>query len=120
MISYFLSLFFILSKLGGDMMEGTIFSIIPPLVMLILVLVTSRILLSLGTGIILGALFIHNFNIADTLKEIWFVFADIFVSDGALNINDLLLLIFLILLGMMTAFLQASGGSRAFGEWMMK
>ena len=100
-------------------MEGTIFSIIPPVLMLVLVLLTRRILVSLGAGIIVGALFIHDFHILDTIKEIGLVFSEIFISDGVLNVGDILLLLFLVLLGMMTAFLQASGGSRAFGEWMM-
>ncbi|WP_249871188.1 Na+/H+ antiporter NhaC family protein [Oceanobacillus saliphilus] len=101
-------------------MEGTIFSLIPALLMLVLVMLTRKVLLSLGAGIIVGALFIHDFNIIASVSEIWTVFYEIFVSEGALNTGNLLLLGFLILLGMMTAFLQASGGSRAFGEWMMK
>jgi len=101
-------------------MEGTIYSIIPALIMLILVIATRKILLSLGTGIIIGALFIHDFNIWQSMKEVWQVFYEIFISEGALNTGNLLLIGFLLLLGMMTAFLQASGGSRAFGEWMIK
>lgn len=101
-------------------MEGTIYSIIPALIMLVLVIMTRKILLSLGSGIVIGALFIHDFNILQALKEIWLVFYEIFISEGALNTGNLLLVGFLLLLGMMTAFLQASGGSRAFGEWMMK
>ncbi|RLL46520.1 Na+/H+ antiporter NhaC family protein [Oceanobacillus piezotolerans] len=101
-------------------MEGTIYSIIPAVLMLILVIVTRKVLLSLGAGIILGALFIHDFSPLASLKEIWTVFYGIFISEGALNTGNILLLAFLLLLGMMTAFLQASGGSRAFGEWMMK
>ena len=101
-------------------MEGTIYSIIPALLMLVLVLVTRKVLLSLGTGIVVGALMIHDFNIPGTLKEIWTIFYGIFVSEGAPNTGNLLLLGFLLLLGIVTAFLQASGGSRAFGEWMMK
>src|SRR5699024_3404210 len=75
---------------------------------------------SLGIGIIIGALFIHDFNILDTLKEIWFVFSEIFVADGRIDVGNILLLSFLLLLGVMTALLQASGGSQAFGEWMLK
>ncbi|WP_067727226.1 Na+/H+ antiporter NhaC family protein [Oceanobacillus damuensis] len=101
-------------------MEGTIFSIIPALIMLALVILTRKVLLSLGAGIIVGALFIHDFNIIGSLTEIWTVFYEIFISEGAFNTGNLLLLGFLLLLGMMTAFLQASGGSRAFGEWMMQ
>lgn len=101
-------------------MEGTIYSLIPALLMLILVLVTKRVLLSLGIGIIVGALFIHDFNIIETINEIWVVFYQIFYTTDGLNIGNLLLLTFLLLLGIMTAFLTASGGSRAFGEYMIK
>jgi Na+/H+ antiporter NhaC len=101
-------------------MVGEIYSIIPALIMLVLVLLTRKVLLSLGTGIVIGALFIHQFNIFQTVKEIWLSFYEIFISEGALNIGNIYLISFLLLLGMMTAFLQASGGSRAFGEWMMQ
>jgi tetracycline resistance efflux pump len=100
-------------------MEGTIYSLIPAIIMLILVLLTRRVLLSLGIGIVLGALFIHNFNLVDSIKEIWSVFIGIFISDGSLNIGQLQLVGFLILLGIMTAFLQVTGGSQAFGDWMI-
>ena len=101
-------------------MVGTFFSIIPALVMLVLVIVTKRVLLSLGVGIVLGALFIHNFNILGSIQEVWGVFYEIFVSEGELNLGNILLISFLLLLGVMTAFLQGSGGSRAFGNWMLK
>lgn len=101
-------------------MEGTIFSIIPALIMLILVLLTRKILLSLGAGIVAGALLLHNFSVVQSIKEIWMMFYEIFIIDGSINSDNLLLLIFLVLLGIMTAFLAASGGSRAFGEWMIK
>ncbi|WP_100012968.1 Na+/H+ antiporter NhaC family protein [Lentibacillus sediminis] len=101
-------------------MEGTIYSIIPPLLMLVLVIATRKVLISLGTGIIVGALLIHQFDLLGAAGEIWASFAGIFVADGAVNTGNLLLLGFLLLLGIMTAFLQASGGSRAFGEWMVK
>lgn len=101
-------------------MVGTFFSIIPALIMLVLVIATKKVLLSLGVGIVLGAFFIHEFDIINSLQEIWLVFYEIFIVDGELNTGNILLLVFLLLLGIMTAFLQASGGSRAFGEWMLK
>lgn len=101
-------------------MVGTIYSLIPALVTLILVIVTKRVLLSLGAGIVLGSLFIHDFHILHSLQETWLVFYEIFVEEGALNTGNILLILFLLLLGVMTAFLQGSGGSRAFGEWMLK
>lgn len=101
-------------------MEGTIYSIIPALITLLLVLLTRKVLLSLGTGIVIGALFVNDFQVGASIKEIWTVFYTIFYEDGTVNIDNFYLLTFLILLGIMSAFLQAIGGSRAFGEWMIK
>ncbi|SDK07490.1 Na+/H+ antiporter NhaC family protein [Sediminibacillus albus] len=98
-------------------MEGTIYSLIPALLMLILVIATRKVLLSLGAGVIVGAFMLHDYNLLSALQEIWFVFRTIFVAEGALNSGNLYLLGFLILLGITTAFLTASGGSQAFGEW---
>ncbi|MCD5325170.1 MULTISPECIES: Na+/H+ antiporter NhaC family protein [Pontibacillus] len=101
-------------------MEGTIYSLIPPLVMLVLVLVTRRVLISLGVGILLGAFMLHDFSLSATLSEVWKQFYTIFYVDGALNLGNLFLLSFLLLLGITTAFMTASGGSRAFGEWAIQ
>ncbi len=101
-------------------LEGTFYSIIPALIMLLLVLLTRKVLLSLGIGILIGALFIHSFHPVQAIQEIWTVFYTIFISDGTWNIGNILLLSFLLLLGIVTAFLQASGGSEAFGEWMIR
>ncbi|WP_077317730.1 Na+/H+ antiporter NhaC family protein [Virgibacillus proomii] len=101
-------------------MEGTIYSLIPAVLMLVLVLLTRNVLLSLGTGIVVGAILIHDFGIWEAIKEIVVQFYSLFISDNTLNIGNILLLSFLLLLGIMTAFLQASGGSRAFGDWMIK
>ncbi len=46
-------------------MEGTIFSILPPLVAIIMVFATRRVLLSLGAGIITGALLAASFHPAE-------------------------------------------------------
>ncbi|GFZ81202.1 tetracycline efflux Na+/H+ antiporter family transporter Tet(35) [Compostibacillus humi] len=101
-------------------MIGTIYSIIPAVLMLVLVILTRNVTLSLGIGIVVGALFVHNFQILDSLMGIWKVFFEIFITEEGINIGNLYLITFLLLLGIMAAFLQASGGSKAFGEWMMK
>ncbi|UOQ46661.1 Na+/H+ antiporter NhaC family protein [Gracilibacillus caseinilyticus] len=98
-------------------MEGTIFSLIPAILMLALVLFTRSILISLGTGIVVGALLIHEFNIWKSLQQIWFVFRDIFYTSDGLNLSSIYLLLFLLLLGIMTVIMTASGGSKAFGDW---
>src|SRR6056297_1237979 len=100
-------------------MEGTIYSLIPAILMLILVIVTRRVILSLGIGIIVGALLLYNFNIFDTAAAIWTMFYEIFIADASnllslegWNMGNIYLFLFLILLGMATAFMTASGGSK--------
>ncbi|WP_040979012.1 Na+/H+ antiporter NhaC family protein [Oceanobacillus jeddahense] len=100
-------------------MEGTFWSLIPAIVMLILVIITRKVLISIGTGIVVGALLLNDFHIWGTLKEIWTVFYTIFYAEGALETGNLMLISFLLFLGVLTAFLQASGGARAFGDWML-
>ncbi|SFJ40995.1 Na+/H+ antiporter NhaC [Halobacillus dabanensis] len=101
-------------------MEGTIFSLIPAVLMLVLVLLTRKVILSLGIGIIVGAFMLTQMDIGAGLALIWSLFAGIFVSDGSLNMGSIYLLSFLFLLGITTAFMTASGGSRAFGRWAVE
>lgn len=101
-------------------MEGTIFSLIPAVLMLVLVLLTRKVILSLGIGIIVGAFMLTQMDIGAGLALIWSLFASIFVSDGSLNMGSIYLLSFLFLLGITTAFMTASGGSRAFGRWAVE
>ncbi|MEQ6389587.1 Na+/H+ antiporter NhaC family protein [Bacillaceae bacterium S4-13-58] len=99
-------------------MEGTIFSLVPPLVMIILVLSTRKVLLSLGTGIVVGAFFIHDFSPVQSLQEIWTTFYTLFWSaEDGLNSGTWYLFAFLIFLGMTTALISATGGNQAFGKW---
>ncbi|SEO71536.1 Na+/H+ antiporter NhaC [Amphibacillus marinus] len=99
-------------------MIGTAYSLIPALLMLVLVIVTRKIYLSLGLGIVVGAAMLQNFNPINTLGQIWTVFRDIFYIPGeGINRGSLFLLAFLILLGILTAAMTASGGSLAFGKW---
>ncbi|SER67568.1 Na+/H+ antiporter NhaC [Gracilibacillus ureilyticus] len=98
-------------------MEGTVYSLIPAVLMLLLVLFTRKLLLSLGTGIVVGALMIDDFNILNSVTRIWEVFRDIFYTSEGWNSGNIYLLSFLLLLGVMTVFMTASGGSKSFGDW---
>lgn len=102
-------------------MEGTIYSLIPAVLMLVLVMSTRKIYLSLGTGIIVGAFMLQDFNIVDTVVEVWTVFLNIFYTkEDGLDLGSIYLLSFLLLLGVLTAILTATGGSRAFGRYATK
>lgn len=92
-------------------------SILPPLVALSLAILTRRVLISLGAGIVLGALLLTDFSLGNTFSYLKQTATELFVVDGDLNYSNLSILLFLVLLGMTTALLTLSGGTRAFAEW---
>ncbi|MFC5629297.1 Na+/H+ antiporter NhaC family protein [Aliibacillus thermotolerans] len=102
------------------MEEITALSLLPPVLALVMIIVTRKVLLSLGVGIVIGALILNDWSFPEAIFLIWEVFAAIFIVDGALNDWELFIILFLFLLGMMAALISFSGGSRAFGEWALK
>ncbi|MCM3440026.1 Na+/H+ antiporter NhaC family protein [Metabacillus halosaccharovorans] len=101
-------------------MAGTIFSIIPPIIAILMVILTRRVLLSLGVGIISAALLIEEFSITGTGMVILKAIQGVFYSDGEVNTWNVYIILFLLILGVVTALISISGGSRAFGEWAKK
>ncbi|WP_088006523.1 Na+/H+ antiporter NhaC family protein [Indiicoccus explosivorum] len=97
-------------------MENTLFSILPPVLAIAMVLLTRRVLLSLGTGILAAALILESFSPAASAKALWNSFAVTF-WDGGFNAYNVFIILFLLLLGIITAFVSLSGGSRAFADW---
>lgn len=97
-------------------MENTIFSILPPIIAIVMVLLTRRVLLSLGVGIISAALILTSFAPVGALQELWTSFQVIFWDEG-FNAYNVFILLFLLLLGVITAFVSLSGGSHAFAQW---
>ncbi|MDY0395768.1 hypothetical protein RWE15_16735 [Virgibacillus halophilus] len=75
-------------------MVETIWSLVPPLLAILMVLLTKRVLLSLGVGIIAAALFTASFNPEHTLSLIWNAFKGVFVEDGGLNTWNVYILLF--------------------------
>lgn len=101
-------------------MDNTIWSLVPPILAIAMVLLTRRVLLSLGVGIVAAAFFIASFHFTDSVLLIWESFKGVFVDEGALNTGNVFILIFILLLGILTAFVSMMGGTRAFGDWMIK
>ncbi|MGO4889699.1 Na+/H+ antiporter NhaC family protein [Anaerobacillus sp. MEB173] len=101
-------------------MEHSILSLLPPVLALLMVIVTRRVLLSLGVGIIIGGLMVNSFSPLDTLTQIFSIAGSIFVVDGGLNTWELYIIFFLLILGMISSLISLVGGSRAFGEWAMQ
>lgn len=101
-------------------MENTIYSLLPPLIAIIMVILTRRVLVSLGIGIISAAIILANLQFTETMSILFTTVKAIFIEDGALNSWNVFIILFLLILGVITAFISITGGSRAFGDWAMK
>ena len=100
---------------------ATFWSLVPPLVAIILALITKEVYSSLFIGIVIGGLFYGGLFTAHFSFEtsVTHIFNDGLVgvlSDPA-NIG---ILIFLVILGIMVCMMNRAGGSSAFGEWASK
>ena len=98
-------------------MIGDWTSILPPLVAIIMVLVTKRVLLSLGTGIVLAALLIGSFSPVESVIVLWNGLIASFWDGESWNTGNIFIMLFILMLGVITAFVSLSGGSRAFADW---
>ncbi|HLU20949.1 MAG TPA: Na+/H+ antiporter NhaC family protein [Bacillaceae bacterium] len=98
-------------------MENTIWSILPPILAIVMVILTKRVLLSLGTGIIASALLLGQGSIKNSAIYLWDAIKGIFIDDGSLNTWNIYIVLFLFILGVITVLINMVGGSRAFGEW---
>ncbi|OOF43545.1 Na+/H+ antiporter NhaC family protein [Rodentibacter trehalosifermentans] len=96
--------------------SSSIWSVVPALLAIILAIATRRVLISLSAGILVGALMLNNASLLPTLTYLKDNIVALVYSDGAINSN-MNIVLFLILLGILTALLTVSGSNRAFAEW---
>ncbi|MGX4670350.1 Na+/H+ antiporter NhaC family protein [Cerasibacillus sp. JNUCC 74] len=101
-------------------MENTFWSLIPPILAIVMVLLTKRVLLSLGVGIITAALFIASFHIGESLLFVWEAFKGVFVEEGQPNTWNIFILLFVLMLGILTTLVTMMGGTRSFADWMIR
>ncbi len=92
-------------------------SLLPPLLAILLAIFTRRVLLSLGLGILLGAIFISDYSVLGAGQYIGQQVKGLFWEEDGLNTWNVYLLGFLILLGMITALITTSGATKAFADW---
>jgi len=87
-----------------------------------MVLATRRVLLSLGSGIIVATLLVAAFSPMESLVTLWKSITVSFWNwdDGVINAGNINIMLFILLLGVITAFVSLSGGSRAFAEWAVR
>ena len=94
--------------MDGSMFIGTWWSLVPPVLAIVLALVTKEVYSSLFIGVAVGALLYTGFHP-------WNAFVAFFdIMKDSMNLN---ILIFDILLGMIVVLMAKSGGSAAYGNW---
>ena len=90
---------------------NTFWALVPPIVAIVLALITKETYSSLFVGILVGALLATGFNPIGTV--------DTMINEGfvpAISGNAGIFM-FLVILGFMVALVNAAGGSAAFGKW---
>ncbi len=94
-------------------MYATFWALIPPVVAIVLALITKEVYSSLFVGILIGGLFYSGFQFELTITH---VFQDgiVGVLSDSYNVG---ILVFLVVLGIMVCMMNKAGGSAAFGRW---
>ena len=95
---------------------ATIWALLPPLVAIVLALITKEVYSSLFLGILMGGLLYSGFSFEGTVTHI---FEDGIISVLADSYN-VGILIFLVILGSVVCMMNKAGGSAAFGRWASK
>ena len=95
-------------------MYATFWALVPPVVAIVLALITKEAYSSLFIGVLVGALFQCGFAPVDTL--------DTMLNQGFVSAieGNAGIFLFLVLLGIIVALVNASGGSAAFGRWAQR
>lgn len=93
------------------------FSVVPPFLALALAVITRRVLLSLGIGILVGVAFLVGGNPVDGLTHLKDMVVGLAWADGDWSLGKPKILVFLILLGIFTSLLTYSGSNQAFADW---
>ena len=98
-------------EVAGPSMYGTFWAMIPPIVAIALALITKQAYASLFLGVVVGALFVCDFAPVATLDTV--------LNQGLVSSieGNAGIFLFLVLLGIIVALINASGASAAFGRW---
>ena len=111
---------------GAAGFYGTVWSLLPPVIAIVLALITKEVYSSLFIGIIAGGLLYSGFNIMGAVNHIFVdgmigSYGEEDVIGGALSDPwNVGILIFLVILGGMVMLMNRAGGSAAFGRWSVE
>ena len=94
-------------------MYATFWSLVPPVVAIVLALITKEVYSSLFIGIVIGALFYSGFSFEGTVNHV--------LSGGVISVlsdtYNVGIIVFLVILGIMVCLMNQTGGSASFGRW---
>ena len=92
---------------------ATIWSLVPPVVAIVLALITKEVYSSLFVGILIGGVFWSGFKPEAMILHVF--------QDGVVGVltdsYNMGILVFLVILGVMVCMMNKAGGSAAFGRW---
>ena len=92
---------------------ATIWSLVAPVVAIVLALITKEVYSSLFVGILIGGAFWSGFKPEATILHVF--------QDGVVGVltdsYNMGILVFLVILGVMVCMMNKAGGSAAFGRW---
>ena len=102
---------------------ATAWAVLPPLIAIVLALVTKEVYSSLFLGVLTGAILYAGADFDGILNHILYEevgeskYGIISALSDSWNVG---ILIFLVVLGIIVAMMNLSGGSKAFGGWALK
>jgi len=97
---------------------GTFWSLLPPIVAIVLALISKEVYSSLFLGCLVGALLYTQFNPWHTIVEL--VGANYGIVSVLADSYNMGIIVFLVVLGIMVDLMNKGGGSEAFGRWAKK
>ena len=97
---------------------GTFWSLLPPIVAIVLALISKEVYSSLFLGCLVGALLVSNFAPWETLVQL--VEGDNGIVTTVSDSGNIAIIVFLVILGIMVDLMNKTGGSEAFGRWATK
>ena len=94
---------------------GTIFSLLPPVIAIVIALKTKEVYLSLFFGIVAAALLVTDFDVIATINEVFDT-----MSASLSDVGNIGILMFLVFLGIIVTLMTKAGGSAAYGKWAIQ
>jgi len=95
---------------------ATAWAVLPPVVAIVLALITKEVYSSLFLGILTGAILYAGADFDGIVNHV--------LQDGIIaslsDSDNVGILVFLVILGIIVALLNLSGGSKAFGKWALR